>query len=265
VIILLLAGGMRVGALPDLELQHLAMPAGEISTKQKIYKIIVYGRSKNDRYYTFATPECTEAIDEYIDFRKNHGEDITRKTSPLIREQFDINDKLQAARPKEIKLSSIIKIIERNIERAGLNTTHKVMKTNGFRKFAITQMIKSKVDYDVREYLVGHKHSRGLDMNYDRTDEYTRLSEWAKAIPNLTISSSFRNKVKLKKLEGEHEQKLSKLETQNSELIEQNQTLWKEVRNLQAHIKAFENKMGVDLGTSNLEDCGEIEETETGT
>jgi integrase len=213
VVILLLAGGMRVGAVPNLEIRDLTEPEigdGEITTNQKIYKIMVYNRSKSGRYYTFATPECAEAIDDYLEFRKNRGEDITKKTSPLIREQFDVNDRLQAAQPKKIKLSSIIKIIERNIEKSGINTTGQVMKTNGFRKFAITQMIKSKVDYEVREYLVGHKHSRGLDVNYDRTLEWDRLTEWKKAIPNLTISSAFRNKVKLKKIEGEQAQKIAK-------------------------------------------------------
>lgn len=40
-----------------------------------------------------------------------------------------------------------------------------VMRTHGFRKFAITLMIKEKIDYEAREYPVGHKHSRGLDLN----------------------------------------------------------------------------------------------------
>ena len=282
---MLLASGMRVGAIPDLEIRDLTDPEkgdGEITTNQKIYKIIVYNRSKKSRYYTFATPECTEAIDDYLDFRKRHGEDITKKTSPLIREQFDVNDKLQAAHPKKLALSSIIKIIERNIEKSGINTTHQVMKTNGFRKFAITQMIKSKVDYEVREYLVGHKHSRGLDVNYDRTGEWTRLTEWSKAIPNLTISSAFRTKVKLKKVEGEQAQKLARLEALNAKLKadhtkletdlkkrdEEYKTFWKAVSEQNARIMEIKDKVdGLDskkLGLDNIgiiEDCGEIEES----
>lgn len=54
------------------------------------------------------------------------------------------------------------------------------MRAHGFRKFAISTMIKAKVDYNSREYLVGHKMSRGLDVNYDRTSEEDRLLEFLK-------------------------------------------------------------------------------------
>ena len=43
-------------------------------------------------------------------------------------------------------------------------------------------MIAAHVDYNAREYLVGHgKRSRGLDVNYDRTLEQDILSEFVKA------------------------------------------------------------------------------------
>ena len=44
---------------------------------------------------------------------------------------------------------------------------HKVMKSHGFRKFTITQMKKAQLDFSDREYLVGHKGSPGLDVNYN--------------------------------------------------------------------------------------------------
>ena len=62
------------------------------------------------------------------------------------------------------------------------------MRAHGFRKFAISTMIKAKVDYNSREYLVGHKMSRGLDVNYDRTSEEDRLLEFFKAVDLLTIN-----------------------------------------------------------------------------
>ena len=65
---------------------------------------------------------------------------------------------------------------------------HKVMKTHGIRKFTITQMKKAQLDYSDREFLVGHKVSRGLDNNYDTTSEDDRLEQYLKAIDLLTIS-----------------------------------------------------------------------------
>jgi hypothetical protein len=58
-------------------------------------------------------------------------------------------------------------------------------------------MKKAKVDFSDREYLVGHKVSRGLDVNYDRTDESDRLNEYLKAIDLLTINEENRLKTKV--------------------------------------------------------------------
>lgn len=55
-----------------------------------IYKITVY-EGFNEEYIAFTTPECSKAIDQYLDMRKRYGEKLT-KDSFLIREQFDIRD-----------------------------------------------------------------------------------------------------------------------------------------------------------------------------
>jgi hypothetical protein len=70
------------------------------------------------------------------------------------------------------------------------------MRTHGLRKLAITQMKHAHLDFNDREYLVGHKHSRGLDIHYDRTTEEDRLTEYVKAIPLLTIDPTQRLKQK---------------------------------------------------------------------
>lgn len=57
-----------------------------------------------------------------------------------------------------------------------------------FGSFAITQMIKAKVDFDSAEYLVGHKSSRGIRVHYDRTTQEDRLEGYLKAVDLLTIN-----------------------------------------------------------------------------
>lgn len=79
----------------------------------------------------------------------------------------------------------------------------KVKQSHGFRKFAITQMIKAKVDYDSREYLVGHKSSRGLGVSYARTSEEDRLQEWSKAIPLLEVNPTRRPERQVDQYESE--------------------------------------------------------------
>jgi integrase len=82
VILLLASTGMRIGAVGELKVADLAK-----IEKYGIYQITVYGRMPSE-YMTFCTPECARAIDEYLEFRKRHGE-VIKPESPLIREQFD--------------------------------------------------------------------------------------------------------------------------------------------------------------------------------
>jgi integrase len=212
VLVLLMAStGMRIGALSDLRLTDLT----EIADSH-LYKIVVYANSPPDRYYTFCTPECKQAIDNYLDYRRRFGEPLADK-APLIREQFDINDRFQAAYPRPVRYAGIVWIMGQLLKRSG-GKSKDVMRSHGFRKFAITQMIKAKVDYNTREYLVGHRQSRGLDLNYDRTTEEDRLQEYLKAIDLLTINPENRLKVKIHQMESEHSAEWNQLKQQMNEL-----------------------------------------------
>lgn len=212
VMVLLMAStGMRVGALCDITLSDLT----EIPD-YNLYRIMVYSNSPPDRYYVFCSPECKQAIDNYLDYRRRFGDSLTDK-APLIREQFNIYDKFQASYPKPVKYSGIVWIMNELLRRSGMKNS-RVMNTHGFRKFAITQMIKAKVDYSAREYLVGHKHSRGLDVNYDRTTEEDRLQEYLNAADLLTINSENRLKLQIHQMEAEHSAEWQQLKEQMNEL-----------------------------------------------
>jgi hypothetical protein len=222
---------MRVGAIPELQIRDLIPksigPNGEIldgdSGIEKLYQILVYERSHANRYYTFCTPECRQSIDKYLASRADKGEDVfipnNKNTAPLIREQFSEEDVLK---PEKLSVYTFKKAIGRTIKRARLKTTGgEVAMTHGFRKFAITQMIKSKVDYEVREFVSGHRHSRGLDVSYDRSEVKDRLLEWSKAINLLTINEELRLTKQLKAEQGENAQKITELEAQLLTIQEQ--------------------------------------------
>ena len=211
IILLMASAGMRIGAIPGLQIGDL-----EEIAKYDIYKITVYSRFPRDRYYCFCTPETKQAISSYLTYRKRFGDPLA-KTSPLIREQFEINDPFAAAHPKPIKLRTIVYIIEEILNRSGLKTKE-VMRSHGLRKHAITMMIKAKLDYSTREYLVGHKVSRGLDVNYDRTSEEDRLAEYAKAIDLLTIAPEYRLKKQIKELESVQAEELKQVRSQMEHL-----------------------------------------------
>jgi integrase len=211
-ILLMASTGMRIGALDGIKLGHL-----ENIEEYHLYKIQVYANSQKDRYYTFCTPECAAAIDSYLTYRQRFGDPL-KKTSPLIREQFDIYDKLQCTYPKPVSYRGILWIVTNLLERSGFQTKGEIMRSHGLRKFAITQMVKAKVDYAAREYLVGHKRSRGLDVNYDRTSEEDRLAEYLKAVDLLTIDPANRLRLEIRQLRSEHSEEWNALKREMMEL-----------------------------------------------
>lgn len=212
VVLLMGSTGMRVGAIHTLQIKDL-----ERIPEYNLYKISVYSNSPKDRYYTFCTPECAAAIDSYLQYRHLFGETPIKPLAPLVREQFNIDDPFHIQHPKPLKPDTTQYIMKQVLKRSGKKTSE-VMQTHGFRKFAITQMIKAKVDYSAREYLVGHKHSRGLDVNYDRTTEEDRLQEYLKAVDLLTINSEHRLKLQIHQMKAEHSAEWNQLKEQMAEL-----------------------------------------------
>lgn len=104
---------MRIGALPGLRICDLStMPQ-----RKDLYKVQVYAGTR-DSHYTFTTPECKKAIDDYLTFREVHGERI-EKDSPLIREAFDATARYAAAKPKPLLESGLETVMYRVLTRSG--------------------------------------------------------------------------------------------------------------------------------------------------
>jgi integrase len=130
VVFLLLANGLRIGAISELKIGdlHLWPLPTDAPVPQKVYLLFVYAGTRSE-YYTFLTPECIEAIDDNKDFRKkNAHEDIDNDLdSPLIRGQFPLYNKRHdddddVAIPKKMSKSSLQKTIQRKLKQAGLDT-----------------------------------------------------------------------------------------------------------------------------------------------
>jgi hypothetical protein len=99
----------RVGALPLLKIADLIpIPTHNIN------QIRVYANSKRSRHYTLCTPECRKALDNYIEFRRSCGENITPK-SPLFRREFDKRDIFAVANDIKPITKASIKIILRQV------------------------------------------------------------------------------------------------------------------------------------------------------
>lgn len=183
VILVLASSGMRIGALPLIRLRNL-----------KDNRMTVY-ETFGEEYLTFISPECKKAVENYLGMRSRYGETLT-DNSLLIREQFDIRDQFQIKKPKQISRDAIQWMIKDIVKRSGVGKD--VMLAHGFRKFFTTQLINSKVNPEIREMLLGHKI--GLASSYYKPTSDEMMSEYEKAIDNLTIDPANRLQRKVETL-----------------------------------------------------------------
>jgi integrase len=206
-VFLLCSTGIRIGAIPDLQLSHLKKIA-----EYNLYQVTVYEGTKEE-YFTFTTPEAASTIDVYLDYRRRYGEKLT-DNSPLFREQFDINDQFSIRYTKRITLRNVINILEERLKRSGIVVSQKltegerlgsrrnpVPRAHGFRKFVTTNMVRAKLNPEAREMLLGH--SIGLSDAYYRPDENELLEEYLKAVDLLTINEENRLRMEVETLRVE--------------------------------------------------------------
>ena len=216
-ILLLASSGTRIGAVPDLCLSHLK----KISQYQ-VYQITLYYGTKNE-YFTFTTPECAKAIDTYLEFRVRTGEKLT-DDSPLFRKQYDTEDYGKIRKPKCLTTNALTKLLEDKLLKAGIVTkTHQtestkpgqkrnpVARAHGFRKFVETNMIRAKLQPEIREMLLGHDLPSNVKTYY-RPDESEFLEEYLKAVDLLTINEEnrLRREVETLKVEKTQVDRLAK-------------------------------------------------------
>lgn len=111
----------------------------------------------------------------------------------------------------------ISSIVDRVIARSGAGNDG-VIRSHGLRKRCVTIMKNCGVDFSDREYLVGHKHSRGLDVSYELSSVQQRLSQYVKAIDELTINEENRLRLKLQNAQFQHSEEFTKLKKEMDEL-----------------------------------------------
>ena len=202
--------GIRKTALVDIKLKHL-----EKIDNFNLYKFVIYENSK-EQYITFCTPECATYIDNYIEQRKKAGEKITQE-SYLIRNDFNFSLKNRARLPKQTTSDSLTQLMTDLLERMEFHEInhktedykyqrHAKAGFHAFRKYFNTCLANCGVNLLDKRLLMGWKS--GLEDSYYRPDEKQLLSEYSKAINELTIEESNR----LRKQVTELEQKQSEID-----------------------------------------------------
>ncbi len=191
VILIMVSGGPRVGAFPDLKISNFSI----IDEQVNIGMLKVYASSQKDRYVTLLTPECTRAIQEYLEWRRKNGENGQEPllpNAPLIRDKFDIVTS-RRGKPQALQAHTVYVGVRRLLKKTGLESPE-LQPDHSFRYFFDTALMNSDVTDKFKELLMGHSIDLD-DVYYDARTTQSRqkiLFEYMKAVDALTINDEYR-------------------------------------------------------------------------
>jgi integrase len=214
IILLMASSGPRVGALPHVRIRDL-----EPNDNYGIYKITYYPNSRKFRYFSWCTPECKQALDSYLDWRRRWGERLTEDT-PVFRTDFNARNADRSAKSNKISTFRMRSIVAEIARESGLRqiltekTTHSktakrtdIMANHGLRKFFETNAHRAGMDLIYIRRLLGQKS--GLENSYLKLEEQELLEGDSRHVgyigimDQLTISEENRLKRKVETLQIE--------------------------------------------------------------
>jgi integrase len=214
IVSIMLSSGIRVGSFDYLQWKHIIpIMRGNVVIAAKI--IVTNTKINNRIYYSFISPEAFNFLNDYMDFRKLHGENITGN-SWLIRDTWQKIDRNQehghrlglAKYPRKISSISIRNILYEAWQVQGVRPklgigirNHQFKSSHSFRKAFETICQKAKMNHNNIKLMMDH--SLGESQNYHRPAEEDLLEDYLQAVDSLTINEENRLKRKVEKLEIE--------------------------------------------------------------
>jgi integrase len=203
--LLLLSSGVREGAIEYFQVQDYS----KIEKEDKIVagRLVVY-RGEPEMYVTFISAETVQALNKYIQFRKEHGEYIHR-ASPLFRDKFDpikgqYGHGKQDSKEKVIPMTApaVRQYYNRLLFSIGLRSERKRrhdFSVHSYRKWFKTRCeIGGMKPVNVETLL---NHSTGISDSYYRPLESELLTEYlAVAEEHLSISTENKFKAQIEEL-----------------------------------------------------------------
>jgi len=210
--------GVRPGSLEDpiLRIKHLVdmpHPKHVHSVPKWCYAIKVYDESK-EGYWAFLNPGARLAFDSYFASRRRNGEKLTLESPIFLNYENEPYTK-----NKHMSVYSVRRTLERLIKSAGIERTKVGARYDkaivyGFRKrFNGILKMNNAINSNIAEKLMAHKN--GLDGRYLKPTREECYTEFVKAIQDLTIDPTERQKIKIEDLENQN----SKLESMYKDSI----------------------------------------------
>ncbi len=187
-VLFLCSSGARIGSLEYLKWGDIMEVEHEGT---KFAKVIIY-RGEPEQYETFMTPEAYTHLLEYRNLRESMGEKVTPQ-SFVYATAANVDNfrpekvrKLSAKTAKNLLRRLLKRLNMRPVIHQGKNSIrYEFKEAHGFRKFFKTRMEMSGVKPIITEMMMGH--AIGVAGSYMKPTEEEMVSEYAKAIGNLTI------------------------------------------------------------------------------
>ena len=208
IVLFMSASGVRIGAFPYLKIR-------DIQPIEDCKSVLVYS-GEIDEYTTFLTPEASHAFDQYIEQRKRDGEYFD-DNSPAFRTTYKIGvEKVIVITEKAVSYMMERILKNTDITNSENGVRNEIQRNHGLRKRFDTIMKNTdSMKLIHAEKMFGHSTpSIPLDETYADFSIESLFKEYKKAIPELTIDDSERDKIKIEKLENEK----SELEITRTEL-----------------------------------------------
>ena len=197
----LLTSGVREGSIHSLTISDWSPVYSE--NKLVAGKLVVYN-GEPERYFTFITPECYLAIEKYLEFRRDNGEELGRN-SPLFRDKFDPVNGLSNTNVEPMTAPAIRQYYNRLLYSIGIRKEMKrrhEFSVHGFRKWYKTRCeLGGMMPINV-EILMSH--SVGISDSYYRPTESELLADYLRVVDLISIND---NEKKLQSKVSEIEQR----------------------------------------------------------
>ncbi len=179
---------------------------------KKYYAVKIYDGSKSS-YWAFLTPEATLVMDRWFEFRKSKGENLT-DDSPVFTTIKNTNIKNSFLTDANARFIMYDLIKHSGLKRVKVsNTRYDKAVMYMFRKrFNTILKLDNDVNSNIAEKLMAHK--KGLDGAYLQPTREECFTEFVKAVPNLTVDPTERQKVEFDK----QKQEIKNLEVERDEI-----------------------------------------------
>jgi hypothetical protein len=231
IVFTMVSSGIRIGAWDYLRWKDISPTLRD--DKLVAAKIKVYSEDEEE-YFSFITPEAFHALDDWINYRKECGENIN-DNSWVMRNLWDVTTpkgKGIVTIPKKLKSTGVKRLIENALWGQRIRTTlqegmrrHEFQADHGFRKWFKTRCEIAGMRSINIETLMAH--SIGISDSYYRPTEEELLNDYLKAVSFLTISDENRlqeqvNELSEKTNDNDHVVK-AKLQEKDEEIEKLNQ------------------------------------------